>query len=115
MPAEGRENHLLKKGNSDAFFREKYLTKNTQRHHAAQIVMSRTADHASDGNGDERDGAEQNALNGAENGACSCDIEQIDQRVLEFVHWNVVHAILQPHRRSLSVIRAEYSLHKLAV
>ena len=30
MPAEGRENHLLKKGNSDAFFREKYLTKNTR-------------------------------------------------------------------------------------
>ena len=29
MPAEGRENPLLKKGNSDAFFREKYLTKNT--------------------------------------------------------------------------------------
>ena len=28
MPAEGRENHLLKKGNSDAFFREKCLTKN---------------------------------------------------------------------------------------
>ena len=28
MPAEDRENHLLKKGNSDAFFREKYLTKN---------------------------------------------------------------------------------------
>ena len=30
MPAEGRENPLLKKGNSDAFFREKYLTKNTE-------------------------------------------------------------------------------------
>ena len=29
MPAESRENPLLKKGNSDAFFREKYLTKNT--------------------------------------------------------------------------------------
>lgn len=28
MPAEGRENPLLKKGNFDAFFREKYLTKN---------------------------------------------------------------------------------------
>ena len=28
MPAEDRENPLLKKGNSDAFFREKYLTKN---------------------------------------------------------------------------------------
>ena len=32
MPAEGRENPLLKKGNSDAFFREKYLTKNTYVH-----------------------------------------------------------------------------------
>lgn len=30
MPAEGRENPLLKKGNSDAFFREKYLTKNNK-------------------------------------------------------------------------------------
>lgn len=29
MPAEGRENPLLKKGNFDAFFREKYLTKNS--------------------------------------------------------------------------------------
>ena len=28
MPAEGRENPLLKKGNFDTFFREKYLTKN---------------------------------------------------------------------------------------
>ena len=30
MPAESKENPLLKKGNSDAFFKEKYLTKNTQ-------------------------------------------------------------------------------------
>ena len=33
MPAEGRENPLLKKGNSDAFFREKYLTKNIANSH----------------------------------------------------------------------------------
>ena len=33
MPAEGRENPLLKKGNSDAFFREKYLTKNIDTEH----------------------------------------------------------------------------------
>ena len=31
MPAESRENPLLKKGNSDAFFREKYLTKNSRK------------------------------------------------------------------------------------
>ena len=30
MPAESRENPLLKKGNSDAFFKEKYLTKNNK-------------------------------------------------------------------------------------
>ena len=29
MPAESKENPLLKKGNSDAFFKEKYLTKNS--------------------------------------------------------------------------------------
>ncbi len=28
MPAESRENPLMKKGNSDAFFEEKHLTKN---------------------------------------------------------------------------------------
>ncbi len=30
MPAESRENPLMKTGNSDAFFREKCLTKNTK-------------------------------------------------------------------------------------
>ena len=39
MPAEGRENPLLKKGNSDAFFREKYLTKNK-----ADIFISTLSD-----------------------------------------------------------------------
>ena len=36
MPAEGRENPLLKKGNSDAFFREKYLTKNRKAYYIEQ-------------------------------------------------------------------------------
>lgn len=31
MPAESRENPLQKKGNSDAFFMEKYLAKNRKR------------------------------------------------------------------------------------
>lgn len=33
MPAESKENPLLKKGNSDAFFKEKYLTKNISTSH----------------------------------------------------------------------------------
>lgn len=41
MPAEGRENPLLKKGNSDAFFREKYLTKNNRR--SQQDLLSSSA------------------------------------------------------------------------
>ena len=40
MPAEGRENHLLKKGNSDAFFREKYLTKNSHEWQASVKARS---------------------------------------------------------------------------
>ena len=39
MPAEGRENPLLKKGNSDAFFREKYLTKNTITHGKKDVLL----------------------------------------------------------------------------
>ena len=38
MPAEGRENPLLKKGNSDAFFREKYLTKNNDGHSPGEVI-----------------------------------------------------------------------------
>ena len=39
MPAEGRENPLLKKGNSDAFFREKYLTKNRRISHQLPGIL----------------------------------------------------------------------------
>ena len=39
MPAEGRENPLLKKGNSDAFFREKYLTKNRENRYRVQTPL----------------------------------------------------------------------------
>ena len=41
MPAEGRENPLLKKGNFDAFFREKYLTKNSPTYR--QLCLKLTA------------------------------------------------------------------------
>lgn len=44
MPAEGRENPLLKKGNSDAFFREKYLTKNNDMRISGWIVEVRNTE-----------------------------------------------------------------------
>lgn len=45
MPAEGRENHLLKKGNSDAFFREKYLTKNTENESQLKFMILSSTDY----------------------------------------------------------------------
>lgn len=47
MPAEGRENPLLKKGNSDAFFREKYLTKNMENHVWSVIARRMKHNHTS--------------------------------------------------------------------
>ena len=44
MPAESRENPLLKIGNSDAFFREKYLTKNIYTNiNSAALSIGKTA------------------------------------------------------------------------
>lgn len=46
MPAESRENPLLKKGNSDAFFKEKYLTKNKKKkylYHKRQSLYKKYA------------------------------------------------------------------------
>ena len=39
MPAESRENPMLKKGNSDAFFKEKHLTKNRRADLSLQFIQ----------------------------------------------------------------------------
>ncbi|WP_417088566.1 IS66 family transposase, partial [Eubacterium maltosivorans] len=45
MPAKSRENPLTKTGNFDAFFREKYLTKNKRQIVLYEYQQTRNASH----------------------------------------------------------------------
>ena len=51
----------------------------TQADHAGEVVVHGTADDVADGDGDESDGSKQDALNGSEDGAGTCDVQQVDQ------------------------------------
>ena len=77
--------------------------------------MGCTTDDAADGNGDECDGPEQNALDGAKDRAGTCDVQQVDQGVFEFAHRNEVHAVLMFDGRCLSVIGSENVFYKFPV
>ena len=47
------------------------------------------ADDVADGDGDECDGAKQDALDGSKDGAGTCNIQQVDQAVLPALHGDV--------------------------
>ena len=79
----------------------------TQADHTAEVVVHRATDDVADGDGDERDGAKQDALNGAQDGACACDVQQVDQAVLPAAHGHVVHAVLLGIGGGSPVVRPE--------
>ena len=79
----------------------------TQADHTAEVVVHCTTDDVADGDGDERDGAKQDALNGAQDGACACDVQQVDQAVLPAAHGHVVHAVLLGIGGGRPVVRPE--------
>ena len=83
--------------------------------HAGEIVVHSSADYVADGDGDECDGPEQDALNGSDDGAGACDIQQVDEAVLPFPHGNVVHAVLLGIGGRLPVIGAEDLFAELAI
>ena len=83
--------------------------------HAGEIVVHSAADYVADGDGDECDGPEQDALNGSDDGAGACDIQQVDEAVLPFPHGNVVHAVLLGISGRLPVIGAEDLFAELAI
>ena len=87
----------------------------TQADHAGEIVVHGAADDVGDGDGNERDGPEQNALDGSKDGAGTCDVEQVDQGVLPASHGNVVHAVLLGKGGSFPVVGAKDLLAELAV
>ncbi len=79
----------------------------TQADHTAEVVVHCATDDVADGDGDERDGAKQDALNGAQDGACACDVQQVDQAVLPAAHGHVVHAVLLGIGGGRPVVRPE--------
>ena len=87
----------------------------TQADHAAEIVVHGAADDVADGDGDECDGPEQDALDGSEDGAGACDVQQVDQAVLPAAHGHIVHTVLLGVGRGLTVVRTEDLLAELAV
>ena len=79
----------------------------TQADHAGEIVVHSTADDVADGDGKERDGPEEDALDGPDDGAGTGDVQQVDQAVLPAFHGDVVHAVLLGISGSLPVVGAE--------
>ena len=87
----------------------------TQADHAGEIVMHRTADDIADGDGDECDGSEQDALYGSENGAGTGNVQKIDEGVFPALHGNVVYAVVFGVSRGLAVVGSEYLFAEFAV
>ena len=77
--------------------------------------MHGAADDVADGDGEEGDGAEQDALNGPEDGAGARDVQQVDETVLPAPHGDVVHAVLLGVGGGLPVVGAEDPFAEFAV
>ena len=75
-----------------------------QTDHNAEIVMGGTGDDVANRNGNEGNGAKENALNGAEEGACTGNVQQVNQGVLPAGQRDKVHAVLLCVGGSLAVI-----------
>ena len=77
--------------------------------------MHRAADDIADGDGDKRDGSEQNALYGAEDRSRSGNVQKIYQAVLPALHGYIVNSVVFRVSRSLTIIGSENLLTELAV
>ena len=77
--------------------------------------MHGAADDVADGDGDKRNGAEQDALDGSEDGTGTRDVQQVDETVLPAPHGDVVHAVLPGISGSLPVVWVEDFFTEFAV
>ena len=87
----------------------------TQADHAAHVVVHGAADDVADGDGDEGEGPEEDALDGSYDGAGARNVEKVYEAVLPAAHRDVVNAVLLGVRRSLTVVGPEHVLTELAV
>ena len=77
--------------------------------------MDATCKDGTKGNPQEHHGAPQSTLQCTEDGAEARNVQQLDEEQLPLGHHNVVHAIVDPHRRGLAVVRAKGIVHDLTV
>jgi len=75
--------------------------------HAGEIVVHSTADDVADGDGQERDGSKQDALDRPEDRTGTSDIQQVNEAVFPAAHGNKVHAVLFCIGGGLPVVRAK--------
>ena len=87
----------------------------TQADHTREVVVHGAADDITDGDGNKGDGAKEDALDGAKDGAGTCDVQQIDQHILPLRHGHIVHTVLLGIGRSLPVIGAKHLFADRAV
>ena len=86
-----------------------------QADHAGEVVVHCAAYDVADGDGDERYGSEQYALDGAEDGTGAGNVQKIDKAVLPARHRNIVNAVLLGVCRRLAVVRSEDLFTEAAV
>ena len=79
-----------------------------QADHAGEIVVHGAADDVADGDGQKRDGPKQDALDGPEDGAGACDVQQVNEAVLPAAHGDEVNAVLLGIGGRLAVVGSEY-------
>ena len=83
--------------------------------HTREIVVHRTADDVADRNRKERDGSEQDALNGSHDRACARDVQQVNQTVSPCLHRYIVYAVLLGISGRFALIRLENAFTEIAV
>ena len=87
----------------------------TETDHTAEVVVHSSSQHISQRNGDKGDGAKQDSLDRAKNGACTCNVQQVNEAVLPHWHWNIVYAVTLGVARCLAIIWSKDFYAKLAV
>ena len=83
--------------------------------HAGEIVVHSTADDVADGDGQERDGPKQDALDRPEDRTGACDVQQVDEAIFPAAHGNEVNAVLLGVGGRLAVVRTKDLFAEAAV
>ena len=77
--------------------------------------MHGAADDIADGDGQERDGPKEDALDRPDDGAGARDVQQVDEAVSPALHGDIVNAVFLGIGRRFAVVGSEYFLAEASV